>query len=119
LALTLVAHLFGGGPEIHQPILASDLDPYLKAMASVIRHMATFTMVGGLGVLVVVTTGRGACISALWLIVAQFVAFTGVFLYYGVVRFGTLLEMPQWIAFGLLALFIVTGLRTGHRKGAR
>ncbi len=33
---TLLAHVFGGGPEIHAPIQASELSPYLRAISAVI-----------------------------------------------------------------------------------
>lgn len=118
MALTIVAHVFGGGDEILHPILASDLNLYLTTMSAVIWHMATFTMVTSLGVLGFALSGRGACVSGLWLIVAQSMAFTGIFLFYGMTRIGNIADMPQWIAFGLLTLFIVMGLRAENRKGA-
>lgn len=117
MALTIVAHLFGGGDEILRPILESDLSLYLKSMSAVIWHMASFTMITSLGVLAFALFGCGACTSALWLIVAQSVAFTVVFLTYGITQLGNITDMPQWIAFGLLTLLILMGLRAKNRKG--
>ncbi len=40
-ALTLIAHILGGGTEIMIPVLASELIPYLKAIMLVIWHAIT------------------------------------------------------------------------------
>ncbi len=114
MLVTVGAHVFAGGNEIQLPILASGLSSYLKVMSSVIWHMATVTMVINLVVLIAATITNGKCKSALLLIVVQSLAFVGVFLYFGISALGNVTEMPQWIAFGLLAVLTAVGLRSAR-----
>lgn len=115
LAVTIVAHVYGGGDEIHLPFLESNLSLFLKAFASVIWHMATVVMIINLGVLLIATFGKQDMTSAMGLIVFQSVGFVVVFMAYGIIRLGNITDMPQWIAFALLAGLIMAGLRAQTR----
>lgn len=89
MAATTLLHVFGGGPEVHQPIQASALELPLRAVAAVLWHAVT-------GLLAV-------------LLVAIQIGFAGLFLFYGQTMLGTVWTLGQWTIFAVLAVLIVWG----------
>jgi len=107
-ALLLVAHVFGGGKEVHVPMLESGLNRLLKAYTSVIWHAITAILAIGTGALLWAALGRG---SGMALVIAlQYLAFVGLFLAYGISRLKSVWVMPQWTAFLLISTLTGVGL---------
>ncbi|MBT2131388.1 hypothetical protein [Aliiroseovarius lamellibrachiae] len=106
---TFLAHVLGGGPEIHAPIQASDLSPYLRAISAVIWHAITI-------ILLVFSVALAGLIKypnrALErVIIAIQLGFASLFLFYGMRLLGNVIDMPQWIAFMLIPAVMVIGRR--------
>lgn len=109
-------HVFAGGPEVHDPALASELSPMVKGVISVVWHMITAMMLlNGLALLWLSRKPGQAALG--WLVVAQFAAFAGLFIFYGLTRFGDLFTMPQWTGFAVIAAVAALGMR--GRAGGR
>ncbi len=109
--LTFIAHVFGGGPEILVPMLAGDMSPYLKTIWTVVWHAVSVTIFTGTVCLAIEAIKPGKYPGLIWSICAQYTAFTGMFLYYGIAQLGSLWPMPQWIAFLLIVILAVIGMR--------
>jgi len=109
--LTLLLHAFSGGPEIHVPILESELSVELKAIFSVIWHAIT-AVLGLSGAALLLTARRRTPPKALILFIfSQYLAFTALFVFYGLTRLESLLPMPQWTIFIVLTGLTLVGLR--------
>jgi hypothetical protein len=109
LGLTAI-HVVAGGHDVHLPILDSSLSPTLKGFVSVVWHGVTAMLAICTGMLFVAAQD-GANRSLLTrLVIGQYMAFVALFLFYGVVRFGSILIMPPWIGFGLISVVAGIGL---------
>ncbi len=109
--LTLLAHVFGGGPEIHDPVLESDLLVELKAVLSVIWHAITAILaINGVALFMASRHARYQKPIVL-LIAGQYLAFAALFIFYGWIRLGTLAPMPQWTIFIAISVLALAGLR--------
>ena len=64
-------------------------------------------------VLIGTTFGR-QWIPAVWLVVAQYLGFAGLFLYYGISFLGNITELPQWTVFLAISVMIWLGMRAGR-----
>ncbi len=110
-------HVFAGGPEIHVPALQSELDPLVKGVISVIWHAITAVLLlNGLALLWLSRNGRQHALG--WMVVVQFISFAGLFIAYGLMRFGDLMLMPQWIGFLVIAGIAALGLRGGSGEAS-
>ncbi len=109
MAATTGLHVFGGGPEIHEPIQASALEPALRAISAVLWHAVTV-------ILIVFTVGNAYLAKfpnpplAIALIATQ-VGFAGLFIYYGMALLGTVWVLPQWTIFSTISCVMLWGLR--------
>ncbi len=109
--LTIGAHVIGGGPAIHKPVLESGLATDVKAVISVIWHAITAIMVLSAIWLGLAAIGRD--MGAAPLIAAQFFAFSGLFLLYGALRLGAPFVFPQFYIFLVLGLLVSVGYWRG------
>lgn len=109
LLLDLV-HIFPGGREIHRPMVATDWPEPAKAVWSVVWHAVTAVMaVGGLAMLV--ASFRPEQALALTIVpVALFLSWSGLFLFYGLKRLGSVTVLPQWVAFSVISGLAIVGL---------
>lgn len=115
--LTAAVHVFAGGPEVHQALLAAELPKVLKTYISVLWHATTAVLVMNSAALVVAAL-RGEMRTPLVLIVAgQYAAYAILFLGYGLAYLGSAWEAPQWIAFALIAASALAGLKRRPLKG--
>ena len=112
--LTMLVHVFLGGPEVLDPGLASPLDDVWKAVFIVIWHAVTAVLLINAIALAIAARAAGAMPVAL-LVAAQYLAFTALFLFYGATMLGTLWPMPQWIIFIAIAAVILWPYRPGRR----
>lgn len=107
---TLLAHVFGGGAEIHAPIQASELSPYLRAISAVIWHAITIILlVFSIALAGLVKHPNRALERA---VIAIQLGFASLFLFYGFRLLGNIIDMPQWIAF-----ILIPGLMMLARRG--
>ncbi|WP_439529040.1 hypothetical protein [Pannonibacter sp.] len=113
MAATVVLHVVGGGPEVHDPLLAATVDPKLNAFVSVLWHAVTVVLVAlaaGLAVLACrCDTALEAVLSGLQL------GFAALFIGYGLMRLGNLTDMPQWVIF--LSIPVLTRVGQMRRRG--
>ncbi len=104
-------HVFGGGPEISAPVQASALSAVVRAVSVVCWHAITAMLViNGFGLIFAAGKQPSVQMAVGFMVLAQFGAFIVLFIAYNMIRFGTLMEMPQWILFTILCATIVPGL---------
>jgi hypothetical protein len=109
LVLVLV-HIFPGGREVHRPMVASDWPEPAKAVWSVVWHAVTAVMaLGGLA-LVAASLLPDHALALAVLPVTVFLAWTGLFLFYGLLRLGSVTILPQWVAFTVISGLALIGL---------
>lgn len=109
--LTLLIHIFGGGPEVHDPVLQSTLSVELKAVLSVIWHAISLVLFINATALFIAAKSPMLQKPIVILVSSQYLAFAALFIFYGVTHLGSLLPMPQWIIFMALAAIGLIGLR--------
>lgn len=110
-ALTVLLHVFGGGPQYHAPALLSNFTAEEKALYSVLWHAVTVTLtVNSVGLFLVATKRMSRDVGLI--IVAQYALFAALFIFYGFTRLGTLWPLPQWVIFGAIAALALWGLRS-------
>jgi len=108
--VTLFLHIFGGGREVHVPVLKSDLSVGLKAILSVIWHAITAILALNGAALLLAAVLPGIRKPLVLLVSSQYLAFAFLFIFYGLSRLGTLRPLPQWIIFIVLAGLALVGL---------
>ncbi|MDH5377604.1 MAG: hypothetical protein OEX00_04715 [Gammaproteobacteria bacterium] len=115
---TLLIHVFGGGPEVHDPVLASTLSVELKAILSVIWHAITFVLLINSVALVVAAKSPALTKPIVIMVSSQYLAFAALFVFYGITHLGSVAPMPQWIIFSVLAAVGLTGyaLQERHKR---
>ena len=109
--LTLFAHVFGGGPEIHVPVLESSLSLELKAVLSVVWHAITAMLLINSVALFLAAKSQYSQKTLVLFVSVQYLAFAALFVFYGFTHLGTLLLMPQWSVFLLMPALAFAGLR--------
>ena len=117
-AILTAIHIFGGGADVHAPILSSQLDPLLKGYSSVLWHGITASLAICSVILLLAAKRQNERELLTWIVIVQFAAFALIFAFYGITRFGTLFLMPQWIAFLIIIGVSLGGIYT-HRKQAK
>jgi len=108
--ITLFVHIFAGGQEIHIPILESKLSVGMKAILSVVWHMATAMLIMNSIALLIAARSPDYQKPLILLIASQYLSASVLFVYYGYFRLDSLMLMPQWIAFSSIAALALTGL---------
>lgn len=113
LAATAALHVFGGGPEIHQPIQSSPLPEQLRAISAVLWHMASALIL--ICALALFWCAKRRNLALEGAVLALNLSFAGLFLFYGMQLLGNISEMPQWLLFVLPSLLmVVSWWRDGH-----
>ncbi|NOX72361.1 MAG: hypothetical protein GXP03_01610 [Alphaproteobacteria bacterium] len=110
-AVLVPAHIFGGGIEIHLPVLATELAPDIKAVITVVWHAISLILIINTALLVGAAFRKPWGPVAAWIVAAQYAGFVALFVVFGVIRLGNLTQMPQWIGFLLIVVLIGIGLR--------
>jgi hypothetical protein len=108
---TTAVHVFLGGPEIHEPLLASDAPELVRAVGSVIWHAISAMLFLNSLALFYAARNSFAARPLAALVCVQYFAFAALFIGYGLARFGSVFIMQQWIGFlvmSLLALWSMT-----------
>lgn len=105
MALTAVAHKFGGGPEIWLPVYESDLPQAVRITMGLVWHGLTiiFIIMAGLSLvaykLPALSAGINICLVPINLGIG------GLALIYGFASTGGVMLLPQWILFLPMAAF--------------
>jgi len=107
MGVTLAAHVFAGGPEVNEVIMASELPDVVRMLSAVLWHGVSVTLAVitvALGYLAVVENRalEGA------IAVIQ-IGFAALFLGYGMVGLGNITQMPQWIVFLIIPVMTLMG----------
>jgi len=110
--LTLFIHIFGGGPEVHDPVLQSALSVELKAILSVIWHAISAILLINAVALFIAAKSPMVLKPIVIIVSSQYLAFAALFIFYGVTHLDSLLPMPQWVIFIVLAVVGLIGLRS-------
>ena len=115
-SVTLAVHLFAGGPEVHDPLLAAGPSVILQTYITVLWHAVSVIL--AINSLVLLAAARRTQMGPwpVWLVCAQYAAYAGLFIAYGSRNLGTLMETPQWIIFLLIAGLALCGTRR-HLSG--
>ena len=115
-ALTLGVHTFLGGPEIYDPILGSDLENIFKTIFAVTWHIATTVMIVNSAALLYAAFKPEQRVGIVALVSLQYLAWAGLFIFYGLTRLDSIWPMPQWIAFILIPALALLGLWQSKNK---
>lgn len=110
-SLTLGIHVFAGGSDVHIPILESELSDPLKTIISVIWHAITAILLINAIALVYAGFNPDYKKPIILLISAQYFFWAGLFIFYGIKDFASIWTMPQWIAFIIIPILAIAGLR--------
>lgn len=106
MGLTTAIHLFGGTPEILDPVLAADLDPIVQSTSFVVWHGITALLA-----LMTVALGYLAarrCDPLFYAVLAVQLSFAALFFATTLLMHGAVFALPQWtIFFGLAVLMLV------------
>ena len=112
MGLTVLLHLFGGGPEVHAPLQAALTDPLLAAFATVLWHAVTVVLAVLAGGLWVLAQRRDPALEAI--LSGIQLGLAALFIFYGLTRLGTVMPMNQWIIF--LAIPALTRLGQSRNR---
>ncbi len=105
-----VLHVVSGGPQFHDPALASALPDAWKAAFSTVWHEVTaLLLLNGVFLIAAGMTWRKNALALLLMLLLN-VAFAVLFLGYGLGRLGDPWILLQWILFAGLSLMIVLAL---------
>jgi hypothetical protein len=107
--------VFGGGPEIHDAILASDATLLVRTIGSVVWHgISAMLLLNSVALLFAV---RSAVVpkALVLLVVGQYLSMAGLFVFYGLHEFKSLMQMPQWTGFVVISCLALIGIRAPAR----
>lgn len=114
-SFTFFVHVFAGGPEVHDAILASDATRLVRTVGSVVWHgISAMLLFNSIALLI---AARSVIVpkAPLFLIVAQYLGIAGLFIFYGLHEFNSLLQMPQWTGFVVISVLALIGARAPAR----
>jgi len=110
-------HVIGGGADVHVPLLESDISAILKGYVSVLWHAITANMLLCSFMLFLAARKEEVRSLLTGLVIAQYLAYIGLFLFYGITRLGSVILMPPWIGFLVIVTVACIGLlRDGRGK---
>lgn len=108
-ALTAL-HVFGGGVTVHVPALESDAPDLVKGFISVVWHGVTANLLICSVMLLIAAQNVTHRTMLTGVVIANYVAFAGLFIFYGITRLGTVLLMMPWTVFLLIVVVAAIGL---------
>ena len=103
-------HVTGGSQSALVPALESDASELVKAFIAVSFHGVTVNLI--ICSFMLMTAARSVTHRTVLtsLVIADYLAFAGLFLFYGMTRLGTVFLMIPWIIFLLIAVVATVGL---------
>jgi len=109
MALTFLVHVFIGGPELYNPLRASNLSTLEWSTLSVVWHFTSMQLLLLAAALLYLARYRNSGLFSF--VLATAIGFAGLFIGYGIVDLQSIALMPQWTAFSVVAGLMVWGLR--------
>jgi len=97
MSLTVLVHVFLGGPEIMPPVRKASIPAHVRAVMDVIWHGITVVLICIAGGLFWLTWHDNTAL--LWVLSAIQIGFGLLFLWYGARQLRNLWTMPQWVIF--------------------
>ena len=113
MTLTAAVHIAIGTPEVHAPLRLSEMAPMPASVLAVIWHYVSVQL--SLFALALFYVAKHENKAMLMLLLASCLGFGLLFVGYGVVDFGNLWVLPQWIAFFGVSLLILWGMNRRTR----
>lgn len=111
LSLILTAvHVFGGGADVHVPLLESNAADVVKGFASVVWHGVTVALLMCSVLLFMAARHEAYRTMLTGIVIVFYLAFAGLFMVYGILRFGTVFLMLPWIGFLVVVGVAALGL---------
>ncbi|MGL1919394.1 MAG: hypothetical protein OCD03_00045 [Hyphomicrobiales bacterium] len=116
MALTVVAHAFGGGPEIWQPVYNSDMADVVRYSMGLVWHGLTiiFIIMAALSLIAYSNSKLSAGINLSLLPINLGIG--GFALIYGFISTGGVMLLPQWILFLPMAIFTYLALIAANKE---
>lgn len=116
MALTVVAHAFGGGPEIWQPVYNSDMADVVRYSMGLVWHGLTiiFIIMAALSLIAYSNSKLSAGINLSLLPINLGIG--GFALIYGFISTGGVMLLPQWILFLPMAVFSYLALIAANKE---
>ena len=118
-SVTFAVHVFAGGPDVHEPLLATGLSALLKTYISTLWHGVTAVLLINSAALFAAVFHRHLERPLVWAVILQYMAYAILFLGYGLTYLGTVWTTPQWVVFLAISMLGVTGVHTGKHAPAR
>jgi hypothetical protein len=117
---TFGVHVFLGGPEIHEPLLASNASELVRAVGSVVWHAVSALLFLNSLALFYASRKPSMAKPLVILVVFQYLSFVALFTFYGLARFGSVTVMPQWTGFLAMSALALWGIGAGNsaKRGA-
>ena len=109
-AATALLHVFGGGPEVHEPLLESGLSGLLAAFTSVLWHFVTVIVLANSAALCVAAIREDSRNALVVMVSGQYLAFAALFLIYGLMQLDSVMLMPQWLLFVAISGLAIAGM---------
>lgn len=103
-------HVTGGGQSALVPALESDASDLVKAFIAVSFHGVTVNLIICSFMLMMAARSETHRTVLTSLVIADYLAFAGLFLFYGITRLGTVFLMIPWTIFLLIAVVSAIGL---------
>ena len=98
MAMTFLAHVLLGGPELYEPLCDSDVPDELKSVFSVLWHFVSLQLLlMSIAIWWLAKHENGPLFHFVFITALGFAI---LFIVYGLIDLGGLWIMPQWIAFG-------------------
>jgi hypothetical protein len=118
-SITFGIHVFAGGSDVHEPLLATGLSALLKTYISMLWHGVTAVLLINSAALLVAAFHRHLERPIVWAVVLQYIAYGGLFFGYGLAYLGTAWTTPQWLGFLAISMLAMAGLRIGKHPSRR
>ena len=103
-------HVTGGSQSALVPALESDASDLVKAFIAVSFHGVTVNLIKCSFMLMMAARSETHRTVLTSLVIADYLAFAGLFLFYGITRLGTVFLMIPWTIFLLIAVISAIGL---------
>jgi len=103
-------HVTGGGQSALVPALESDASDLVKAFIAVSFHGVTVNLIICSFMLMMAARSETHRTVLTSLVIADYLAFAGLFLFFGITRLGTVFLMIPWTIFLLIAVVSAIGL---------
>lgn len=114
MGLTFGLHFISGETTVHRPLLSDGGSSEMDLYVSVLWHSASSLIALNAVALAFVAWKPGPHKPLLWLVGGQTLAVGLLFVFYGLIRTGSLWVAPQWIILAPLGIFTIWVTRSAR-----